>query len=278
MARRQVVKPRDAGKADLVERRRERAERARQVGVLEPHPRDAAASAASSAGPTLSAHPCRTRRSRRGDSRDRTRRAGRTAAPRCRRRPRRPARRGEVRRGHLARPAAYQLRTRAWNAVLAYDGTGQARGGDGIHTGVPRAVRAWTAGIADDVIGHAEARQLGVDVRTGPQHHAEPGRCAQLEEARRDRAAASSRGPGRRLVHAPRHVGLDEREPSAWIAARHAAHRAGGDAPVVHRARVERQPPATVDGQPAVVEPGAATCFHARSSRTKRLGPCAHFG
>ena len=45
-----------------------------------------------------------------------------------------------------AATAAYQASTSARNAALAYDGTGKARGGAGIHTGPPWTLRASIAG------------------------------------------------------------------------------------------------------------------------------------
>ena len=84
----------------------------------------------------------------------------------------------------ISATAAYHACTWSRNAALAYDGTGHARGGDGIHTGVPRAVARLTRGLGEHVVGHPEARQLGVDVRARPQHDGEPGRARRVEEPR----------------------------------------------------------------------------------------------
>ena len=196
MAGRQVVEARDArrGRPRRATSRSRRA-RARCTSSLKLHPRDA-----------LRASPDPTRAAARLEPEclappvERVGviveivRAGAEehAAPRCRCRSRRRSVGRELRRDHLGDRRVPGANV-AWNCVLAYDGIGNARGGDGSHAGVPCAVRAWHVGFAEHPIGNAEARQLGVDVRARAQHDGRAPRRAPRRGIARDRARRSSR-------------------------------------------------------------------------------------
>ena len=277
MPRRQVVKARDAREADLVEHLRELAERAREVLVLEPQPHvQRAASARPTRGGAEASLPPRERigvivEIERAEPEELLRLV--VDADRDDRAVGR-----EVRLDDLCdrREPCPHVRV---ELLLAYDGTGHARGGDGIHAGVPCAVRACTAGSASDPVGNAKARQLRVDVRARPQHDAEPGGASRSRKRGEIvRAAPQSIVAGRSLVdrataRRSRRVSgprVDRARDTPPIAS--AARASSASRP----RRTGRVPPA--DDQPAVVEPGAAMCFHALSSSTKRLGPRAHAG
>ena len=243
VAGRQVVEPRDAAEPDVVEHLRELAERAREVVVLEAHPQRARAPGRSrrAAARRPARTPRATTRARRGGSRGRTRRGGRTSAPRYRRRSRPPARRARAAAATTSATAANHARTCARNAALAYDGIGHARGGVGIHAGVPRAVRAWHAGSASTQSGIPKLVSSALTCGPGRSTTASPAASAMSRKPARSLVAAPVELAGRRLVDAPRHVGLDDREADVVHRAQARRPARAGDAPVVHRAGVERQ-------------------------------------
>ena len=282
---REVVEARDAREADLVERLRERSERARDVLILETHPRDAARSIGGIPG------------ARRGSLE-----AARVAPP---------GERIGVIVEVVGAEAEEQLRLvvdadrddRSFGREVRCDDRGDRRV-PGVHAALegrarirrdgPRAGRRRhprrssvrrtreTRWIREHVIRDPEARQLCVDVRARAQHDGEASGARGGEKRAEVLAAGPVVDAVGGLVDAPRNIGLDDRQALIVDRAQTRGPALRIDAPVVHRSGVERQAPVRTAGrrdrQTVGVEPGAATCFHVRSSRMKRLGPRAHAG
>ena len=101
-------------------------------------------------------------------------------------------------------------------------------------------------GLGEDVIRHAEAGQLGVDVRPGAQDDREPRRRGGVEEPRQSSLAVPRQLAALELVDPPRHVGLDQCQPLPVHRTQARRPACRGDPPVVHRAGVERQVPISV--------------------------------
>ena len=121
------------------------------------------------------------------------------------------------------------------------------------HDGVTARRARLAIGVPDDALGQAEERHLRVDVRPRAHHALQADLVRHTEEARHVEARvplAEVVLAGRRLVHAPRDVGVDEPQP-------HRAHRletrpplAARVPPVVHRAGPERQHLAVAEVEP----------------------------
>ena len=133
------------------------------------------------------------RRARRGDSRDRTRRCGRTAAPRCRRRSRRPAHRA---RGAARRPRRRprtSARTCARNAGSRTTGS-ETRAAATAATPACRARSApGTSGSASTQSGMPKLVSSALTCGPGRSTTDEPRGARRVEESREIVLAASTR-------------------------------------------------------------------------------------
>jgi hypothetical protein len=92
--------------------------------------------------------------------------------------------------------AESQPRSRSLNAALAYDGMGQARGGEGSHAGVPLAVRAWHAGSASTQSGMPKLVISALMCGPGRSVTASPAAPAAARNAGRSRWPVQSNRPG----------------------------------------------------------------------------------
>ena len=245
VARRQVVKPRDPAEPGVVERRAERREPVRDVLILPAHPRDAARRRAGVPRAwRLPVEPARL-----APRRDRVGVivviVGAQPEEHLRLvvdpdRDHRPVGR-QVRPHHLGDrrvPRAHSLAKHRARVRRHRPRARRRRHPDRRAARAPRLARR----IGEHVIGHPEARQLGVDVRPRAQHDAQPLGVRRLEEPRQIALALPVQVPGGRLVDPPRHVGLDDRQAELVHRAQARRPARRRHAPVVHRAGVERKP------------------------------------